>query len=64
MIEKDWFQKLEAIIATGMPGGFKVIIFFLIQALYGTEILGNIASWFSLAQILAYVQQLVLYQDA
>lgn len=47
-------KKLEPVIATGMPGAYKVLIFFLIQHFYSIEALGNIASWQSTAQIIGY----------
>lgn len=47
-------QKLEALIATGMPGAHKVLIFFLIKSIYGVSELGNIASLFSVAQIIGF----------
>lgn len=47
-------QKLEVLAATGMPGAYKVLIFFLIQQVYGLNVLGNIASWQSIAQILGF----------
>ncbi|MNF60148.1 hypothetical protein D3C84_417570 [compost metagenome] len=37
-----------------MPGAYKVLIFFLIQHLYSTESLGNIASWVSASQIIGF----------
>lgn len=55
MISSSGFiKKLEPVIATGMPGAYKVLIFFLIQHIYSIEILGNIASWQSIAQIIGY----------
>lgn len=46
--------KAEAIIATGMPGLYRVIAFFGIQRIYSLGELGRAASAFSVAQILAY----------
>lgn len=37
-----------------MPGAYKVLIFFLLQELYGLSLLGNIASWQSIAQIFGF----------
>ena len=37
-----------------MPGVYKLLILFLIQHFYGLNILGDIASWQSIAQILSY----------
>lgn len=48
------FQKLEALIATGMPGAYKVLVFFLIQYVYDIKTLGAIASWQSIAQIIGF----------
>lgn len=47
-------QKLEVLIATGMPGAYKVLIFFLIQYVYSIKTLGAIASWQSIAQIIGF----------
>ncbi|PTR21141.1 hypothetical protein [Pseudomonas sp. GV085] len=47
-------QKLEALVATGMPGAYKVLIFFLIQYIYDLGTLGTIASWQSIAQIVGF----------
>ncbi len=48
------FEKLNVIVATGMPGAYKVIIFLLIEILLGATVLGQTASLFSTAQILAF----------
>lgn len=48
------FQKLEVLLATGMPGAYKVFIFFLIQYIYNIKTLGTIASWQSVAQIIGF----------
>jgi hypothetical protein len=48
------FEKLNVIVATGMPGAYKVIIFFLIEILLGATVLGQTASQFSIAQILGF----------
>lgn len=40
--------------ATGMPGAYKLLIFFLLQEIYGLPLLGNIASWLSIAQIIGF----------
>ena len=53
-INSGYVEKLEALAATGMPGAYKVLIFFLIQQVYGLDVLGNIASWQSIAQILGF----------
>lgn len=37
-----------------MPGAYKALIFVLIQQVYGLEILGDIASWQSIAQIVGF----------
>ncbi|MCY1275192.1 hypothetical protein D9M69_322410 [compost metagenome] len=37
-----------------MPGAYKVLIFFLIQKTHNLTLLGNIASWQSIAQIIGY----------
>ncbi len=47
-------QKMEALAATGMPGAYKVLIFFLVQQVHGLNMLGNIASSQSFAQILGF----------
>lgn len=47
-------EKFEALAATGMPGAYKVFIFYLIQQLYGLPLLGDIASWQSVAQIFGF----------
>lgn len=46
--------KAEAIIATGMPGFYRVIAFIVIQRVYSLGDLGRAASAFSVAQILAF----------
>ncbi|WP_447746946.1 hypothetical protein [Pseudomonas nicosulfuronedens] len=48
------FQRLEALVATGMPGAYKILIFFLLQKKFGLDALGEIASWISTAQILGF----------
>jgi hypothetical protein len=48
------FEKLNVVIATGMPGAYKVIVFLLIEILLGAIVLGQTASLFSMAQILAF----------
>ncbi|MFT5851922.1 MAG: hypothetical protein ACI87J_001897 [Colwellia sp.] len=48
------FEKLNVIVATGMPGAYKVIVFFLIEILLGATVLGQTASQFSIAQILGF----------
>lgn len=47
-------QRLEALVATGMPGAHRVLVFFLINSIYGVSELGRISSWFSLAQIVGF----------
>lgn len=47
-------EKVEALAATGMPGAYKVLIFFFIQKIHGLSALGNIAAYQSAAQILGY----------
>lgn len=47
-------EKVEVLVATGMPGAYKVLIFFLLQQFHGLELLGQIASWQSIAQILGF----------
>ncbi|WP_130619732.1 hypothetical protein [Dyella amyloliquefaciens] len=46
--------KAEAVVATGMPGLYRVIAFFGVQKIYSLGELGTAASAFSVAQILAY----------
>ncbi|CAB3806663.1 hypothetical protein LMG28688_06379 [Paraburkholderia caffeinitolerans] len=46
--------KAEAIIATGMPGLYRVLAFMSIQNIYSLSDLGRAASAFSVAQILAF----------
>lgn len=46
--------KAEAIVATGMPGLYRVIAFFGIQRIYSLGELGKAASAFSVAQILGF----------
>lgn len=46
--------KAEAIVATGMPGLYRVIAFFGVQKIYSLGELGTAASAFSIAQILAF----------
>lgn len=46
--------KAEAIIATGMPGLYRVLAFIGIQKVYSLSDLGRAASAFSIAQILAF----------
>ncbi|MBN3810608.1 hypothetical protein [Paraburkholderia sp. Ac-20347] len=46
--------KAEAIIATGMPGLYRVLAFMGVQKLYSLSDLGRAASAFSIAQILAF----------
>lgn len=46
--------KAEAIVATGMPGFYRVIAFIGIQRVYSLGDLGRAASAFSVAQILAF----------
>lgn len=53
-INSNHLEKFEALVATGMPGAYKVLIFFLLQELYGLSLLGNIASWQSIAQIFGF----------
>ncbi|MBV7523250.1 hypothetical protein KW834_02320 [Pseudomonas sp. PDM29] len=52
--ERTHLKQIESLAATGMPGAYKVLIFFLIQHLYSTESLGNIASWISASQIIGF----------
>jgi len=47
-------EKLEVLIATGMPGAYKVFIFFLLQQVHGLALLGQIATWQSIAQIFGF----------
>ncbi len=54
MLSKGLASKVEAIIATGLPGGYKVLLFLTLQYVFGIGVLGNIASWFSIAQIISY----------
>ncbi|MGR5066514.1 hypothetical protein [Photobacterium sp. DNB22_13_2] len=54
MLSKGLTSKVEAIIATGLPGGYKVLLFLALQYFFGIGVLGHIASWFSIAQILSY----------
>lgn len=54
MLPKGLTSKVEAIIATGLPGGYKVLLFLALQYFFGIGVLGHIASWFSIAQILSY----------
>jgi hypothetical protein len=53
-IKGSHLEKLEALAATGMPGAYKVFIFYLVQELYGLPLLGDIASWQSVAQIFGF----------
>lgn len=46
--------KAEAIIATGMPGLYRVLAFIGVQKIYSLSDLGRAASAFSVAQILAF----------
>lgn len=46
--------KAEAIVATGMPGLYRVVAFIGIQRIYSLSDLGKTASAFSVAQILAF----------
>lgn len=46
--------KAEAIIATGMPGLYRILAFIGIQKVYSLSDLGRAASAFSIAQILAF----------
>jgi hypothetical protein len=46
--------KAEAIVATGMPGLYRVIAFMGVQKIYSLGELGHAASAFSIAQILAF----------
>ncbi len=46
--------KVEAIVATGMPGLYRVIAFMGIQRIYSLGELGRAASAFSVAQIIAF----------
>lgn len=46
--------KLEAIVATGMPGLYRVIAFVAVQKIYSLPDLGRAASAFSVAQILGF----------
>lgn len=52
--KKTHLKQLESLAATGMPGAYKVFIFFLIQHFYSTESLGNIATWISASQIIGF----------
>ncbi len=47
-------EKVEALVATGMPGAYKVLIFFVIQKIHGLSELGNLATYQSVAQIFGY----------
>lgn len=53
-INKKHLEKLEILAATGMPGVYKVLVFFLVQHVYGLNTLGSLASWQSIAQILGF----------
>ncbi|KDC49481.1 hypothetical protein [Pseudoalteromonas fuliginea] len=54
MLNKIPWNKIELLAATGLPGGFKVFVFFLIQYAYDSTTLGRVATLLSMAQILAY----------
>lgn len=53
-LDKTFLNKLELLAATGMPGFYKAFIFFLIQYVHGVDVLGKIASYQSIAQIMGY----------
>jgi hypothetical protein len=50
----DLVRKFEAIVATGMPGLYRVIAFLLIERVYDLGDLGRAGSAFSIAQTLAF----------
>lgn len=47
-------EKFESIVATGMPGAYKVLIFFLLQQVHSLSLLGQVATWQSVAQIFGF----------
>lgn len=47
-------ERIEAIISTGLPGLYRVIVFLAIQITFNSSQLGNIASSFTTAQILGF----------
>lgn len=49
-----WSEKLEALVATGMPGLYKIIIFYFLAKFHSVDILGEVSTWQSIAQILGY----------
>jgi len=53
-IHRTNLKKLEALVAAGMPGAHRALVFLCIQKLYGPALLGSIASWFSIAQIIGF----------
>ncbi|KNH10004.1 Glycosyltransferase [Candidatus Burkholderia brachyanthoides] len=53
-LESPMFRKAEAIVATGMPGLYRVVAFLLIQHWYALAELGRAASAYSVAQVLSF----------
>ena len=51
---RDFLEKIEVLAATGMPGAYKIIIFYLLQEVHGLFLLGELASWQSIAQIFGF----------
>ena len=54
ILTRHHLNKFEALVATGMPGAYRLIIFFALECQFGLSTLGNIASWQSTAQILGF----------
>jgi hypothetical protein len=51
---RSWLVRAEALLCTGMPGAYRVIVFVALQHVYSLEALGHTASEFSLAQLAGF----------
>ncbi|SAK50355.1 hypothetical protein AWB80_01427 [Caballeronia pedi] len=51
---RSWLGRVEALICTGMPGLYRVVVFASVQRVYSTMDLGLTASCMSLAQLAAF----------
>lgn len=47
--------KLESMLVVGLPGVYKLVIFYLIQESHTVSALGDVASWLSVAQIIGFL---------
>lgn len=47
-------ERAEPVVATGLPGAHRIVVFIIIQTLFSREILGAISSWLFIAQIIGF----------